>query len=681
MTGGRDGRKGTDRGRVRNSPDQAKEVARRRQLAPGKTASTALLGNATPSTPLPQEQGQSAEADRTVVADSGTATPEARSTSSWSQTGFLPPDLWDDSGRIRRDDSTAEASRAPAGLRVDRQDPPRAALSVQSRAADGVAGSGAPLPHRETIQAAFGRHDIGQLDAHVGGTAAEAAAAMGAQAYATGNSVAFAASPDLHTAAHEAAHVVQQRAGVLQLRHGVGQVGDAYEQHADAVADRVVRDESAETLLDQFAGGGASDTRPARVASGVQMSPDPAVHDHAGRLRSLADSRDPSNPNNSLTVDEMYEAWRSHWCSREVQARNRLEGVKERLRSEDPLGYAEKKERIDAGLPDALGPDYRLAAAEVTLCSAQISSMEEIRRWLEGQETLGRRVTLDQVNRHALEWAEARDTWGSAIQAIFLLGLGTSAAAGAKGQGNARPVPGRGAPKRLPADEVPASGRGPVTSEPPAAESTKGALTTEEASATSATAKESTAVGTRRPGNAKPVTGPGAPEGLPADEVPATRREAATSEQTAAEGTKGAFTAEEASATNAATEESAAGGVPAATNAPLQLPALTQSTRSAVLQSANRVLDHSGVTAVGRAIQKHGSRPGSFFTAGRNPAANARIGASFVQSLLDNPSATATPFTHKVHGPVVNVRMPSGAGVQFSQEGKFIGLLEPYTPR
>mgnify|MGYP002064701929 CR=1 FL=1 len=32
---------------------------------------------------------------------------------------------------------------------------------------------------------------------------------MGAKAYATGNHVAFQQQPDLHTAAHEAAHVVQ----------------------------------------------------------------------------------------------------------------------------------------------------------------------------------------------------------------------------------------------------------------------------------------------------------------------------------------------------------------------------------------------------------------------------------------------------------------------------------------
>src|SRR5262249_35088265 len=61
--------------------------------------------------------------------------------------------------------------------------------------------------------------------------------------------IAFAGSPDLRTAAHEAAHVVQQRRGV-SVTDGVGQAGDAYERHADQVADRVVAGASTEALLD-----------------------------------------------------------------------------------------------------------------------------------------------------------------------------------------------------------------------------------------------------------------------------------------------------------------------------------------------------------------------------------------------------------------------------------------------
>ncbi|MCA9515409.1 MAG: hypothetical protein KC635_10730, partial [Myxococcales bacterium] len=54
---------------------------------------------------------------------------------------------------------------------------------------------------------------------------------------------------------HEAAHVVQQRAGV-SLSGGVGAVGDRYEQHADAVADAVVAGKDAAPILNEMTGGG-----------------------------------------------------------------------------------------------------------------------------------------------------------------------------------------------------------------------------------------------------------------------------------------------------------------------------------------------------------------------------------------------------------------------------------------
>ncbi len=130
--------------------------------------------------------------------------------------------------------------------------------AVHEAAAAGVSGSGGALPHLEQIQAAFGpEHDVSGVRAHVGGPAATASEQIGARAYATGSNVAFQESPDLHTAAHEAAHVVQQRGGV-QLKGGVGAEGDPHERHADGVADRVVRGEPAADLLSSYGQGGAS---------------------------------------------------------------------------------------------------------------------------------------------------------------------------------------------------------------------------------------------------------------------------------------------------------------------------------------------------------------------------------------------------------------------------------------
>jgi hypothetical protein len=127
--------------------------------------------------------------------------------------------------------------------------------AVHAIAAAGVSGAGQALPHAAAIQASFGDAlDVSQVTAHVGGPAADAAQRIGATAYATGDHVALPANPDLHTTAHEVAHVAQQRQGV-HLKGGVGAAGDSYERHADAVADRVVAGQLATDLLGHGAAG------------------------------------------------------------------------------------------------------------------------------------------------------------------------------------------------------------------------------------------------------------------------------------------------------------------------------------------------------------------------------------------------------------------------------------------
>jgi len=121
-------------------------------------------------------------------------------------------------------------------------------------ASRGVTGTGTKLPYLAQIQRSFGPHQISHVKAFTGTRARSASAAIGAAAYTAGERIAFANKPSLHTAAHEAAHVIQQRGGI-QLKGGLGKVGDPYERHADQVADRVVAGRDASTLLDRFAGG------------------------------------------------------------------------------------------------------------------------------------------------------------------------------------------------------------------------------------------------------------------------------------------------------------------------------------------------------------------------------------------------------------------------------------------
>jgi hypothetical protein len=151
-------------------------------------------------------------------------------------------------------------------------------------AAQGTSGAGHELPHLSTIQKSFGKHDVGGVRAHVGGPAAAAAGELGASAYTHDNAVGFTGAPSLHLAAHEAAHVVQQRAGV-QFKGGIdGGAGDSNERHADAVADAVVSGKSAEKLLDASPGGGAAVQRFSGPDPGT--APAPAQAD---------DSKDPQD--------------------------------------------------------------------------------------------------------------------------------------------------------------------------------------------------------------------------------------------------------------------------------------------------------------------------------------------------------------------------------------------------
>lgn len=149
------------------------------------------------------------------------------------------------------------------------------ATDVHQIAAGGLADAASKLPHMNAIQRSFGRHDVTRINAHVGGSAVQANKQMGSEAYATGNSVVFRETiPSLHTTAHEAAHVVQQRTGVVSLRARVGSAGDEYEQHADAVADAVVQGKSAEAILDQTTGGAATEgeaSRPVHEARGKAL--------------------------------------------------------------------------------------------------------------------------------------------------------------------------------------------------------------------------------------------------------------------------------------------------------------------------------------------------------------------------------------------------------------------------
>lgn len=183
---------------------------------------------------------------------------------------------------------------------------------IHDAAAVGTSGPSGALPYLDEIQKSFGSHDVGHAKAHTDSQAAAGTRAMGAEAFTTGDHVVFSSAPSLHTTAHEAAHVIQQRAGV-QLKGGVGEADDAYERHADEVADRVVQGQSVVALLDlvaargQPAGQGHAAVQrqtPGGTSSGAKTDSPKGAWRTAGNLRGNPPVRSEVHPPNIDVIED-----------------------------------------------------------------------------------------------------------------------------------------------------------------------------------------------------------------------------------------------------------------------------------------------------------------------------------------------------------------------------------------
>jgi len=135
----------------------------------------------------------------------------------------------------------------------------------------GIQGQSHPLPHLDRVQAAFGpSHDLSSVQAFTNPSARAASRKLGARAYTFGDRVAFADEPTPELVAHEAAHVVQQRSGLVPVgAEGVANGG--LEDHAEAVGARVASGGQVADLLPARGVGALSAARPA----GPQLAPDP----------------------------------------------------------------------------------------------------------------------------------------------------------------------------------------------------------------------------------------------------------------------------------------------------------------------------------------------------------------------------------------------------------------------
>jgi hypothetical protein len=100
--------------------------------------------------------------------------------------------------------------------------------------------------------------------------------------------------------------------------------------------------------------------------------------------------------------------------------------------------------------------------------------------------------------------------------------------------------------------------------------------------------------------------------------------------------------------------------------------------RTSLLLRAANAASRNGLTSVGRALQKHGSRPGSLFPrATGNPAAMNAQAEAVLRGIIQNPAGIAATRHHARFGKILEIKLPSGQGARFSSDMKtFFGFIE-----
>jgi hypothetical protein len=183
--------------------------------------------------------------------------------------------------------------------------------------------SGQPLAPltRGFMESRFG-YDFSKVRVHTDVRAQNIASGLGARAFTVNRDIVFGVSeyaPHTHAGrrllAHELTHVVQQQAGVY-LRDGVGQPGDAYERHADAVAELVADRKHAGPLLDRMPVSTGSHSAGA-LGAGVMRKADQPV-----QMQKAHEQTQPKQATGKSVADVEQEAFQKmlekHWLNEKV---------------------------------------------------------------------------------------------------------------------------------------------------------------------------------------------------------------------------------------------------------------------------------------------------------------------------------------------------------------------------
>jgi len=182
-----------------------------------------------------------------------------------------------------------------------------------------------------------------------------------------------------------------------------------------------------------------------RPSMGRFLQRDPIGLAGGSNLYAFADSsplsfRDPFGLDKQLLTGDAvanYMTWSGRWSSRSARAQTRLEEVEKRIWRDNPALYADNINRYRLGRLDALGPEYQAVAGAAALASTQLAVSDEILQWLESRQALGVSVTLDQVNRQALDIAYWRSVYTDTLMTALLVGYPSLGMGGGAGGGRA----------------------------------------------------------------------------------------------------------------------------------------------------------------------------------------------------------------------------------------------------
>ena len=130
-----------------------------------------------------------------------------------------------------------------------------------------------------------------------------------------------------------------------------------------------------------------------------------------------------SSPANRLRARQIYEIWRWYWDERVAASNLKMKEIRKREAQIDRAEFIKKLWRFEEGREyDALGPEYREAAASVAAGTLMFRTAVEASEFCRIYEQRGKTYTLQALNKDVLEYARHRQQFVFHLELVLTLG-------------------------------------------------------------------------------------------------------------------------------------------------------------------------------------------------------------------------------------------------------------------